>query len=241
MDRMSQRVPVEGDLDRAYRSLLRRTGLAASLLLGLTAVVEITETRHGPAAQGFDWMFLFSATAAVTSVGSTWGPLHRGTRGPAQQGEGCVHLPPRRLRSVLLCTCVASVTAWAVGMPFQPDAPRRAAGVAVLLVGFLLWEVPRRARHDPRLRLDQHGLVWRDLNAKEQRLGWDDVRSLAPDRRVGGLLVGLEGDRRASVPLSRSAWTASAVGEVVRHYAETPTARAELTDAASLEKFRTDT
>lgn len=224
------------DLDSVYDGVRRRViVLAPPLVTGLLLLTAEPATEATPTPLGDHALW---AGFLVLSLASLAWVAPREVDEVAVQGDGCVLLPIRRARHVLICLWAAAVPVAALVIVLAREPDSRSGGL--LVVGFVLPFVylPARLRHDLRLRLEPRGLRLRCGDLRERFVPWAEVEDVLPDPGRSQLFLLLRGDRTVNLAVLRYQWRASSIGEVIGYFAEHPEARPELTDVRALDRFR---
>lgn len=238
---------VEDDLDAVYphpqrRRLLCWFAVAGALLLTLgVAGGRLGATWSQSLALVLGGVVLLAVAVLCTVPPATAPP-------PALQGAGGVLLPVRRvIAHAGWALVVAGAPILLLLAPIGEPTTRREAQwplAAAGVVALALWVAWRLVRSDLRLRLDPSGVhvpsFWRD---RVEHVAWDRVGDVVAQRAARpALLIVHAGHADAptytTVDLRVPAWRASLIAEVLTHYAQTPEARAELTDPRALDRFR---
>ena len=224
------------DLDSVYDGVLRRVILFAPLLVTVLLLVTAEPGSHESSAPLGDralWSGFF-----VLSLASLAWVAPRDVEEVAEQGGGCVLVPIRRARHALICLWAVAVPVAALVIVLAREPDTRSGALLAAGIFLPVAYLPRRLRHDLRLRLEPRGLGFRCGDLRERFVPWADIEDVLPDPGRSQLFLLLRGDRVVNLTVLRYRWRASSIGEVIRYFAEHPEARAELTHVRALARFR---
>lgn len=224
------------EFDSVYDGVLRRVILLAPLLVTGLLLVTAEPGPHESSAPLGD-RALWSGFFLLSLASLAW-VAPRDAEEVAVQGDGCVLVPIRRARHVVICLWAAAAPLAGVLIVMARESDSRSALLLVAVAALPVFYLPPRLRHDLRLRLDPRGLTFRCGDLHERFVPWAAIEDVLPDPGRSQLFLLLRGDRVVTLTVLRYRWRASSIGEVLHYFAEHPEARAELTHVRALDRFR---